>query len=129
MAFLDRFITQPEQRGLRPSILRNLAHVASSRAGFSSFDVELGLERFEERVGAAQVFQLLAEDLRRLIETYEHRIQVLDIFELTRPRQEVIRFGIRCTDAEGPWRIGISLNVLTFEIEVLELRDRLWGTS
>lgn len=79
MSFLNRFLSRPEKDDALGSVVRNLTHLLSARAGYGSPLCDLGIGAHYQQQGAQGAALALMQEILDVIAAYEPRLRAHDI--------------------------------------------------
>lgn len=105
MGLLLRPRDRRQHRSSLPSVLANLTHILQSRAGFSWFDENFGLEDY--RAGERDLIPRLSADIVDNVTRYEPRLYEPTLQALTQASGGELRFELRAMLDGQPFRVEL----------------------
>lgn len=100
------------------AVARNLTHLLNTRKGCGSVLAELGLGDYEAAPNAAEAVVALRDELRRLVERYEPRVQAPEVDLLGGYAYSMVRFELRGRLRGVRRRFWLDIDTRTREVAV-----------
>jgi type VI secretion system lysozyme-like protein len=107
MVFFNKFDRTPKRKSLDPylaSIVENLNNILNTKKDFGSFLIDLGIRDLNEYRSRDDISIILMEEVKKNIEQYEPRVELVDITPQVTEMSFVLSFKIECivgNDAES----------------------------
>jgi type VI secretion system lysozyme-like protein len=99
MAFFRKFDRTPGMKSVDPylaSIVENLNNILNTKKDYGSFLTDLGIRDLNEYRSRDDISTILMEEVRKNIEEYEPRVEIVDITPQKTEMSFVLSFKIEC---------------------------------
>lgn len=105
------------------SVMRNLGHVLSSRVGYGSTVLRMGLDSHDGRTGSQGLRESLTAEILGEIGRYEPRLRAPALRVLGRDGDLWLRFELRGLVAGRPCRLYLDFHTIHHDVRVLEAEE------
>lgn len=126
MAFFRKFDHTPGMKSSDPylaSIVENLNNILNTKKDYGSFLTDLGIRDLNEYRSRDDISTILMEEVRKNIEEYEPRVEIVDITPQKTEMSFVLSFKIECIVRNNSESLRMVFDTLFSKFLINEFAD------
>jgi type VI secretion system lysozyme-like protein len=126
MAFFHKFDRTPGVKPLDPylaSIVENLNNILNTKKDYGSFLTDLGIRDLNEYRSRDDISTILMEEVKKNIEDYEPRVELVDISPQKTEMSFVLSFKIECIVRNNAESLRMVFDTLFSKFHINEYGD------
>jgi type VI secretion system lysozyme-like protein len=126
MAFFRKFDRTPGMKAIDPylaSIVENLNNILNTKKDYGSFLTDLGIRDLNEYRSRDDISTILMEEVKKNIEDYEPRVEIVDITPQKTEMSFVLSFKIECIVRNNSESLRMVFDTLFSKFLINEFGD------
>ncbi len=126
MAFFRKFDRTPGVKAIDPylaSIVENLNNILNTKKDYGSFLTDLGIRDLNEYRSRDDISTILMEEVKKNIEDYEPRVEIVDITPQKTEMSFVLSFKIECIVRNNSESLRMVFDTLFSKFLINEFGD------
>jgi type VI secretion system lysozyme-like protein len=126
MAFFNKFDRTPGMKSIDPylaSIVENLNNILNTKKDYGSFLTDLGIRDLNEYRSRDDISIILMEEVKKNIEDYEPRVEIVDITPQKTEMSFVLSFKIECIVRNNSESLRMVFDTLFSKFLINEFGD------
>ena len=126
MAFFDKFDRESREKSVDQylaNIVENLNNILNTKKGFGSFLDDLGIRDLNEYRSRDDIASVVIEEVKKNIEQYEPRVELLDITSQKTDSSFVLSFKIKCIVRKNAESLNMVFDTLFSKFIVKDFED------
>ena len=126
MAFFRKFDRTPGMKATDPylaSIVENLNNILNTKKDYGSFLTDLGIRDLNEYRSRDDISTILMEEVKKNIEQYEPRVEIVDITPQKTEMSFVLSFKIECIVRNNSESLRMVFDTLFSKFLINEFGD------
>lgn len=126
MAFFNKFDRTPGMKSIDPylaSIVENLNNILNTKKDYGSFLTDLGIRDLNEYRSRDDISTILMEEVKKNIEEYEPRVEIVDITPQKTEKSFVLSFKIECIVRNNSESLRMVFDTLFSKFLINEFGD------
>jgi len=126
MAFFNKFDRTPGMKSIDPylaSIVENLNNILNTKKDYGSFLTDLGIRDLNEYRSRDDISNILMEEVKKNIEEYEPRVEIVDITPQKTEKSFVLSFKIECIVRNNSESLRMVFDTLFSKFLINEFGD------
>ena len=126
MAFFRKFDRTPGMKATDPylaSIVENLNNILNTKKDYGSFLTDLGIRDLNEYRSRDDISTILMEEVKKNIEDYEPRVEIVDITPQKTEMSFVLSFKIECIVRNNSESLRMVFDTLFSKFLINEFGD------
>jgi type VI secretion system lysozyme-like protein len=126
MAFFNKFDRTPGMKSIDPylaSIVENLNNILNTKKDYGSFLTDLGIRDLNEYRSRDDILNILMEEVKKNIEQYEPRVEIVDITPQKTEKSFVLSFKIECIVRNNSESLRMVFDTLFSKFLINEFGD------
>ena len=126
MAFFRKFDRTPGVKAIDPylaSIVENLNNILNTKRDYGSFLTDLGIRDLNEYRSRDDISTILMEEVKKNIEDYEPRVEIVDITPQKTEMSFVLSFKIECIVRNNSESLRMVFDTLFSKFLINEFGD------
>jgi len=126
MAFFRKFDRTPGMKSIDAylaSIVENLNNILNTKKDYGSFLTDLGIRDLNEYRSRDDISTILMEEVRKNIEEYEPRVEIVDITPQKTEMSFVLSFKIECIVRNNAESLRMVFDTLFSKFLINEFGD------
>jgi type VI secretion system lysozyme-like protein len=126
MAFFNKFDRTPGMKSIDPylaSIVENLNNILNTKKDYGSFLTDLGIRDLNEYRSRDDILNILMEEVKKNIEEYEPRVEIVDITPQKTEKSFVLSFKIECIVRNNSESLRMVFDTLFSKFLINEFGD------
>jgi type VI secretion system lysozyme-like protein len=126
MAFFNKFDRTPGMKSIDPylaSIVENLNNILNTKKDYGSFLTDLGIRDLNEYRSRDDISTILMEEVKKNIEQYEPRVEIVDITPQKTEKSFVLSFKIECIVRNNSESLRMVFDTLFSKFLINEFGD------
>jgi type VI secretion system protein len=126
MAFFRKFDTKSRVKSVDPylaSIVENLDNILNTKKNYGSFLNDLGIRDLSEYSSKDDIASVVLEEVKKNIEQYEPRVELVDITAQENDSPFVLSFEIKCVVRKNAKSLHMVFDTLSNKFLVHDLQD------